>query len=114
MMELGNGEFIPVVWPTHVGAVLADGSEPMSDHRYQRGQITWEVDGHGALVGRASVNVPPGEWTHVIYCYHPTAPKFVAAQKLAHPLRTVDPAARIDLDRITEADVWPTRQPVLL
>lgn len=101
----GDGTLAFVVWPTHVGAVNPKGEEPIFQADYSRGQIFWDVT-DGVLRGRASVQVPKGEWTHVIYCNDPYNPGYVNAQKLSHPL-VLDFPGRIDLTEITEDDVKP-------
>lgn len=103
----GEITFRPVVWPTYAGALLADGSEPMSHLNYIRGQINWQVNDAGLIIGHTTIAVPAGEWCWVIYCHHPSAPQFSTVQKLAHPLRLIE-SGSIELDAITEADVRPT------
>ena len=104
----GDGVLTMVVWPTHAGAVNERGEEPMSDPDYQRGQITWELNEQGRIVGRVKINIPRGmlDWTHVIYTHHPTTPTFIVAQKLAQPMRLPD-GGTIDLLDITDDDVKP-------
>jgi hypothetical protein len=102
-----DGILSAIVWPTHVGAVNADGIEPMHDHDYRRGQIRWGRTIPGNIIGRATVLVPAGEWTHIVYCYHPTKPVIVQTQKLAHPL-VLAAAGDITLDGIGFDDVCPT------
>lgn len=104
----GGGEitFTPIVWPTYAGALLADGSEPISDLNYIRGQINWQVNDVGLIVGRTTIAVPAGEWCWIIYCHHPSMPQFSTVQKLTHPLRLIE-SGSIELDAITESDVRP-------
>ena len=105
-LDGNEGTLSFVVWPTHAGAVNEDGVEPMGDPDYNRGQIFWECNEQGRLVGRAVIHVPggPRQWTHIIYCHTPTTPGFVAAQKLAHPMRLPD-GGTIDMIDITDEDV---------
>jgi len=100
----GDGVLSFVVWPTHAGAVNRRGEEPMFGLDYQRGQITWEVNGDGQLRGRATITVPAGKWCWIIYCHNAFRPGFVTAQKLAHPL-ILDEPGTIDLTQITEDEV---------
>jgi len=102
----GDGTLSFVVWPTYAGAVNERGEEPMGDRDYERGQITWELNEQGRLVGRTKINVPRGigDWTHIIYCHNPTEVGFITAQKLAHPLHLPDGGC-IDLIDITDGDV---------
>jgi hypothetical protein len=102
----GDGTLSFVVWPTYVGAVNEAGEEPMFDRDYERGQITWELNEQGRLVGRARISVPrgPRDWTHVIYCHHPTNPGYITAQKLFHPMHLPD-GGTIDMIDITDEDV---------
>jgi len=109
---MANEGFLRVcVWPVYAGALLVDGSEPMSSHEYQRGQITWELGPDGIIRGRTRILVPVGEWGHIIYTHHPTHPVYSASQRLAHPLRIVGTSpndqAWIDLEGITTQDVNP-------
>jgi hypothetical protein len=101
----GDGVLSFVVWPTHAGAVMANGDEPMFGLEYQRGQITWEMT-EGQLLGRATITVPAGEWAWIIYCHNQFRPGFVTCQKLAHPLVLPAPGT-IELAGISEDDVRP-------
>jgi len=104
----GEITFAPIVWPTYAGALMTNGEEPMSNAKYERGQLFWEVGADDVIRGHCRILVPQGEWEYIIYCHHPTQPKFVASQKLAHPLRIEDhDGGWIDLDNITEQDVIP-------
>lgn len=110
---LGEGILSFVVWPTHAGAVQSNGQEPMFGLEYQRGQITWETNEHGILLGRATIMVPAGEWAWIIYCHNAFRPGFITCSKLAHPL-VLPEAGRIDLAGISEDDVRPLNpDPVL-
>lgn len=100
----GDGTLGFIVWPTHCGAVNDRGEEPMGDPDYGRGQINWALNEQGRLVGRTRVNVPAGDWTHLIYTHNPTQPGYITAQKLAHPLR-MSAKGTIDLMDITDDDV---------
>jgi len=114
-VSLGGGEGTLgfVVWPTHAGCVNRAGEEPMFKLDYHRGQIFWDKNDRGIILGRATVLVPAGEWCWVIYCYNPYNPSFVTAQKLAHPLILHEPGT-IELSEITEAEVTPLKpDPVL-
>lgn len=102
----GDGVLAFVVWPTHAGAVNWRGEEPMFQPEYCRGQISWDMGDDGKLRGRAHIEVPAGEWTHIIYSHDPYKPGFVTAQKLAHPL-VLDEAGCIDLTEITEDEIKP-------
>jgi hypothetical protein len=102
----GEGTLGFVVWPTHAGAVNSAGQEPMFTHDYYRGQIYWDVNEAGLIRGRATILVPAGEWTWIIYCHNPYQPGYVSAQKLAHPLYLSEPGT-IDLSEITEEEVNP-------
>lgn len=107
-MELttpGVGILSATIWPTYLGAVKDDGSEPISSPDYQRGILFWDVEA-GVLLGHGRILVPAGEWTHIIYCHHPSLPTFVASQRLAHPI-VLDAPGDIAMERITEADVRP-------
>lgn len=98
-----DGIFSATVWPTHIGALTIDGNEPISNPDYQRGQIAWRVADNGMVVGYGEAAVPAGEWSHVIFCHHPSAPSFVSVLKLAHPLRLQRPGV-VRLDQISESD----------
>lgn len=97
-----DGTLRGIVWPIYVGAVLVDGSEPMSNPDYTRGFIAWRQD-DGEIVGRTEVLVPPGEYGWLIYTYHPSAAFFSASQRFSHPV-TVGPGGSIRLERITSDD----------
>jgi len=87
----------------------------MGDPDYGRGQIYWNVNEQGRLVGHAHISVPGGtlDWTHVVYTHTPTRPEVVTAQKLAHPFHLPD-GGTIDLIDITDDDVKPLNpDPVL-
>jgi hypothetical protein len=102
----GVGTLSAVVWPTHAGAVNARGDEPMFGFDYRRGQIMWELDEAGRLLGRARIEMPAGEWTWIVYCRNPFDPGYVSAAKLAHPLLLHEPGF-IELSEITEDEVKP-------
>jgi hypothetical protein len=102
----GLGTLSVVVWPNHAGAVNHKGEEPMFGFDYKRGQIAWELDEKGKLLGHATIDVPAGEWCWIIYCRNPYNPGFVSAQKLAHPLVLTEPGI-IQLNGITEDDIKP-------
>ena len=101
-----DGVLSAVIWPNYVGACTDRGEEPISHPDYGRGMIRWDVMPNGELVGRAKVLVPPGMWTHILYCPHPSSPQVTAAQKLAHPC-VLTSAGEIALDCITESDIRP-------
>ena len=91
-MGFSDGILSFTVWPTHAGAVNERGEELMGHPDYDRGQIHWNLNEQGTLVGHVHIKVPPGhlDWTHIIYTHHPTNPGCVTAQKLAQPLRLPD------------------------
>lgn len=80
-----DGTLTIQVWPSYVGAceqhpLLVAFSEPDSVD-YARGQIFWGAAGddlppelRGQIVGRALINVPPGEYTHLAYFHGPEGP----------------------------------------
>ncbi|SKX80094.1 Uncharacterised protein [Mycobacteroides abscessus subsp. bolletii] len=96
---VGDGTLAVQVWPSYVGAcvmhpLVAVFCEPNSID-YQRGQIQWGPAGddlprelQGQIVGRARINVTPGEYTHLAYFYGPEGP-CQAGQgfQLPHPVR---------------------------
>lgn len=94
-----------IVWPTYIGFVLVDGSEPISHPDYVRGPITWHDVGD-EKIGTATVSVPPGEheWEYMIYCYDPSLPRFMSSQKLPQTIHTNGHNACIKLNHITFAD----------
>jgi len=98
-----DGVLSALVWPTYVGAVRSNGEEPMSDPDYKRGSIQWRTEGD-EIVGSATILVPSGEWSWIIYCYNDIKPTFMSSQQLAHPLRVDGPGGTIDLHRITKDD----------
>lgn len=106
-VALPEGVLTLSVWPTHAGALLANGEEPISNPDYRRGQITWSVGEDGVIRGKVRIDVPSGEWCYIIYSTHPVKSVVSAIQPLAHPLRISGPEGCIDLDGITEADVLP-------
>jgi hypothetical protein len=108
------GTMEAIVWPTYAGAVNDRGDEPMFDIGYSRGQITWGLNDKGVIEGHTTIDVPPGTWTHIIYCRNAFSPGFVTAQKLSHPLVIHPPDDHIDLFGINEDDIKPfTPDPVL-
>ena len=109
----GEGTLGFVVWPTHAGAVDGQGREPMFGLEYARGQINWNLNEQGKIVGNTRIQVPAGDWTWIIYTHNPHNPGFITAKKLAHPLVLHEPGF-IDLMDITEDEVKPlSPDPVL-
>lgn len=104
-----EGILSAVVWPTYVGAVRSNGEEPMSDPDYKRGSIAWRTEGD-EIVGSATILVPPGDWSWIIYCYDDHKPRFVSSQKLDQTLRVAGAGGDITLQRITQADFKLTNQ----
>jgi hypothetical protein len=102
----GDGVLSFVVWPTYAGAVQDNGEEPMFGLDYQRGPITWALNDEGKMRGSATILVPAGEWSWIIYCHNQFRPGFVTTRKLAHPL-VLSEAGTIDLRDITEEEVKP-------
>jgi hypothetical protein len=102
----GIGKLGVTVWPTHAGAVDERGVEPLSHRDYQRGQIDWGKNEQGRIVGNVKIEVPPGNWTHIVYSHHPSSPMFITAQKLSHPFNLPQGGAIRLLD-ITDEDVRP-------
>lgn len=101
------GTLKAVIWPAYVGVLDIYGAEPSVD--YQRGQIAW--DGSGAEpVGRATVLVPKGYYTHLVYFHHPLSGKMTGYQSLAHPFDIPVPG-KIDIMQITKEDFTQQRTP---
>lgn len=110
---VGDGTLSFVVLPCYAGAVKTNGEEPMFGPDYQRGQIIWEINEQGRLLGRAVIDVPAGEWGWVIYCHNQFRPGFVTTQKFAFPL-VLHECGTITLSDITEDEVKPLNpDPVL-
>jgi hypothetical protein len=103
---VGEGRLTAVIWPTYAGAVMVNGDEPMFHTDYLRGQILWGMDNDGYLAGYAQIHVPPGAWTHIIYCRSQFKPGFVTASKIEQPMIFYKPDT-IVLYHITERDVVP-------
>lgn len=107
--DLGGGEgtFTGFVWPVYVGLSLGEPDaactgEPFYHADYQRGQILWAAMPGGEVVGRATILVPAGSYTHLTYHYGPSiwpsGPQLMGFRQLEHGLRfgsageaTVDP-----------------------
>jgi len=107
--DLGGGEgiFGAFIWPVYVGLSLGEPDpgctgEPFYHADYQRGQITWTVMPQGEIVGRATILVPQGSYTHLTYHYGPSiwpaGPQLMGHRQLEHGLRfpqagiaTIDP-----------------------
>lgn len=83
------------VWPVYVG--LATGhpgdpsesvialNEPFGDFNYERSQITWETI-NGEVLGRGTVSVPKGIYTHVVFFRGPHLEAFQGAEQLQQPV----------------------------
>jgi len=104
--SVGEGTLSFVIWPAYAGAANEDGTEPVSDPDYQRGQISWKVTTQDKILGRTRIQLPAGVWTHILYTHHPSEPLVITAAKLAHPI-VLHQAGYIDLTDITEEDVCP-------
>ena len=87
-LALGDGKLGATVWPAHAGAISVLGCEPVNHHDYDRGQIKWEMDSSGKIVGRAKVRLPKGEFTHIAFFHTPTGPSFAGPpMQLDHPIK---------------------------
>jgi len=114
----GEGTFGGIIWPTHLGAAVAHpgvgprpANEPTGDPDYGRGQIEWmlESDGpyRGQIVGRASVRVPAGRYTHLVFTYGPAdLPLLAGATQFEHPL-VYERAGVMDVYPIQNQDTLP-------
>lgn len=110
---IGPGVLSFTILPVYAGAVNNAGQEPITDPNYKRGQIGWTTDVATATrAGHANIEVPPGEYRWVIYCYHPTDPRFYAVQKLHDDLIIAGTGGSIELHGITEAEVQPNAHPL--
>lgn len=88
----GVGVFGAVVWPTYLGAATGHpGAGPRANNEpddpyYERGQITWELEGE-KIVGRATLHVPAGTYTHLVFCHGPTGlDMMIDHTQFEHPL----------------------------
>jgi hypothetical protein len=72
-----NATLKAIVWPVYVGVSnqhpggiegACPHGEPWGHPDYERGQITWERQPGGEILGRALIKAPPGIWTHWVFC----------------------------------------------
>ena len=116
----GVGTLGVIVWPVYIGAALEGTMPPHSINEphnsgYERGQIHWyPVDDERQIVGRATIILPAGTYTHFVYFKHPTLPAACGVAKLPHPLvfraptvLDVDPIINSDLALATMGSVHP-------
>lgn len=82
----GDGTLTLIVWPTHVG-VATEAGEPGTSADYERGQVDWQPDINGEIIGRALINVPAGEYTHLVYFHCPLGGRHSTIKQMEHPLR---------------------------
>jgi hypothetical protein len=124
---LGNGLQAPdnhgvlsvTVWPTFVGLAKAEGvaahlngsaqvhlCEPTEDFNYDRGQIRWETQPDGSIVGHGRVFIPADvEFTHYIFALHPKQ-GMCGVTALEHPIR-FDRPGFVDVSPIRNQEVLP-------
>lgn len=115
------------VWPVYVGVTDGDpgepygpcNGEPFYNLDYQRGQILWSTMPNGEIVGRATILVPAGNYTHLTYHYGPgvwpSGPQLMGKRQLDHGLRFVNKGS-VTIDPINKGD-WlcmPRSSPPLL
>ena len=110
MME-NEGVLSFKILPVYVGAVNHLGEEPITNGAYKRGMIKWDIMPNGEQIGRAAIDVPPGNWQWAIYCYHPTLPIFYAVEKLRMPVLLTS-AGVVLLDCITMENIQPNAHPL--
>jgi hypothetical protein len=96
------------VWPTYIGIGEADGTV-ITEHNghpdYERGQIHWETQPDGDIVGHARVQLPKGVWTHLLFCHGPTE-LIISNEKFDHPI-VFDRAGFVDIGPIHNKDYLP-------
>ena len=99
------GKLSAVVWPTYLGVSYANGNEPWHYEDYNRSQIFWETDSKGEPVGRnkTPIYVPRGEFTHLVFTYHPISLVILSRLRFDHPYNHPFPAV-IDVGGITKED----------
>lgn len=77
------------VWPVYMGVGESTDDftliEQFGHPDYQRGQIRWDTQPDGEIVGFARVLLPAGMYTHLMFCNGPSE-MLVAIEKLEHPL----------------------------
>ncbi len=98
-----EGILAAVVWPTYVGVLDRSGSEPVSDPDYERGQISWAIVDGGEVHGGATLLVPKGYYTHLVYFHHPTISLEVGRQLLSQPY-DFKVSGAITVEHITKED----------
>lgn len=112
----GDGTLGVFVWPVYIG--LSDGApdpgctgEPFMHPDYQRGQITWTAMPGGEVVGRATIHVAAGSYTHLTYHYGPSVwpsgPQLMGSRQLEYGLRFPH-AGVVTIDPINQGD-WLNR-----
>lgn len=111
MPDIGEGVLSTVVWPSYVGVALAGVTPPFSidepiNSGYQRGQILWTpVNDDRQVVGRATILVPAGEYTHFVYFRHPSRPQACGVARMEHPLRLSAVLTSLVVDPIVNGDM---------
>jgi len=110
--EAALGVFI---WPVYVGlttrppatdSLARPDGEPYYSPFYERGQIHWQME-DGTIVGRATIQAPAMQYTHLIYLYGPAdMPMMMGHRQLEQPLRLAT-AAAIPVYPIREGDWLP-------
>jgi hypothetical protein len=111
-MSLGQEGILSFkVLPVYAGTVNHLGEEPISSSAYKRGMIRWDVMPNGEQIGRATIDVPAGQWCWAIYCYHPTKPVFYAVEKLPTSVMLTSSGV-ITLDCITLENIQPNAHPL--
>lgn len=98
-----EGILAAVVWPAYVGVLDRSGHEPASDPDYERGQIFWTIEPGDEIHGRATLLVPKGYYTHLVYFHHPTIKLEVGRQILSQPYDFKVPGG-ITVEHITKED----------
>jgi hypothetical protein len=84
------------VWPVYVGcsaghpgdpnASPVAANEPFGDINYSRGQITWRQTDGGGPIGSASVFLPAGVYTHIVWFRGPHQEAFQDFTQMGQPL----------------------------
>lgn len=119
-INLQTGELPPnhgmlsvVVWPPYVGLASGDPgngpvalNEPYDDANYARAMIAWRTEPSGVILGSATVSVPKGIWTHVVFFAGPQRDKLMGCNQFEQPV-VFDRPGFVELDPIHNQDVLP-------
>lgn len=112
---MGNvGTLKVIVWPTYMGVAqghpgelegMAPAHEPFDDINYDRGQIFWTQNPDG-VTGVATVYIPKGIYTHLVFCSGPHQPALMASKQLEQPI-VFDRPGSVEINPIKNTDYLP-------